>query len=83
LPIQHVPLNERVCTLYNSEEIGDEFHYLFVCENEENEASRKDHLRNYSLHHCTIIKFRQLMNSNSKIKLIHLAKFVTDILRKF
>jgi hypothetical protein len=88
LPIQrgrvlNVPLDERVCTLCNSEEIGDEFHYLFVCEDEEIKASRKNHLRNYFLHHYNIVKFRQLMNSNSKIKLIHLAKFATDILRKF
>jgi hypothetical protein len=87
LPIQrgrviNVPLNERLCTLCNLEEIGDEFHYLFVCENDEIQASRKKHLCNYFLHHCSIVKFGQLMNVKSKVKLIHLAKFVGDILRK-
>jgi hypothetical protein len=56
LPIQrgrviNVPLNERLCTLCNLEEIGDEFHYLFVCENDEIKASRKKHLCNFF---CTI-----------------------------
>ena len=77
LPIQqgrtlNVPLVERICTLCNLGEIGDEFHYLFVCEQEKIKNSRKKHLSNYFLHHCNILKFKQSMNTTFRSKLIHL-----------
>ena len=88
LPIQqgrisNVPLVERICTLCNLGKIGDELHYFFVCDHEKIKNSRKKHLSNYFLHHCNIFKFKQLMNTTFRSKLIHLGKFIEDILAEF
>ena len=39
LPIQHrrslgIPRDERICTICNGGEVGDEFHYLLNCSSE-------------------------------------------------
>ena len=88
LPIQsgrihNIPSCERICTLCTSNEIGDEFHYLFICQNDNIRNSRKKHLSKYFLCNCNILKFNSIMNFQSKTKLIHLAKFALDIMREF
>jgi hypothetical protein len=88
LPIQtgrinDIPSCERLCTLCHLNEIGDEFHYLFICQNENICNSRKRHLSKYFQHHCNVLKFKSLMNIENNAKLIHLAKFVADILTEF
>ena len=45
LPIQHrrslgIPRDERVCTVCHSDEVGDEFHYLLNCSNENVKRNR-------------------------------------------
>ena len=72
----------RLCTLCNSS-IGDEYHYLFECQNFC--SSRKRLLKeNYTKKH-NINSFDKLMNINTtnKIEYKKLCQFFKEILVKF
>ena len=71
------PLNERYCTLCNSGDIGDLYHYLFTCNN------FKD-IRNKSIHRYyrnspNMPKFVELMQTTGKHSLIKLSKFAKSL----
>ena len=81
LPIQSqrfigIPRGERVCELCDSEEIGDEFHYLFSCKDARMTAERKKHLNAYFLQHPNVIKNHSLMNPKTTTKQVKLARLV-------
>ena len=78
LPIQQrrslgIPRDERICTVCDSGEVGDEFHYLLNCSNENVKRNRTKY----------VDKFCSLMNMTSKSKNIKLAKFISCILELF
>ena len=69
------------CKLCNSNELGDEFHYLFKCKHLENE--RKLYLGQTLFRSPNIFTIQRVMNDKSIHKLKKLAKFVAIILNKF
>ena len=61
LPIEtgrwlNIDRNDRICTLCNSNKLGDEFHYLLECSTFQND--RRKNLGNYFMYRCNILKFR-------------------------
>ena len=88
LPIQQrrtlgIPRDERICTVCDSGEVGDEFHYLLNCSNENVKRNRIKYVDKYYTHHPNVPKFCSLMNMTSKYKNIKLAKFISCILQLF
>lgn len=77
---RNTPRNERLCTLCESHDIGDEFHYIFEC-NFFNEERRK-FLSNHFHTRVNVLKYNQLFNSKDVIVLTNLAKFVKIIMSK-
>ena len=70
---------ERFCLLCNQEEIGDEYHYLFVCPHFNNE--RKTYLKRYFYTQPNTVKMYELFN-NSKYY-VKLSQFITVICANF
>ena len=88
LPVQQrrslgIPRDERICTVCDSGEVGDEFHYLLNCSNENVKRNRTKYVDKYYTHHPNVPKFCSLMNMTSKSKNIKLAKFISCILELF
>ena len=86
LPIQtgrylNVPRNERLCTMCNSGDLGDEFHYLLVCPHFT--EVRKRFISNYYIKHPNAIKFHSLMSTCKKTQLLKLIKFIDVLLKNF
>ena len=73
----NIDLSERNCHKCGSNDIGDEFHYLFTCTFFTNE--RRKFIKSYFHKHPSIIKFEQLMKSNGK-DLVKLCKFMSFII---
>ena len=71
----------RICTLCNYNDIGDEFHYLFKCSAFVNE--RKQYISSYHNYRPNTIKMCNLMNMKNKKKLLDLIKFIAIIMKKF
>ena len=78
-----IPREQRVCSLCNENEIGDDFHYLFICKFNDFVILRNRLLNNYFLHHQNAIKFHRLMNPKSYKTLKNLARFVKAIVDQF
>ena len=72
---------EKLCKLCNIKEIGDEYHYLFVCPYFSNQ--RKTFLKSFYIHHPNTYKMHRLFNTKNKNTLIKLAKFMKVILSVF
>ena len=68
----------RLCTLCNRQEIGDEFHYLFNCNHFINER-RKYIPRNF-YRYPNVFNFKNLMCSTDKNTLIKIALFAKIIM---
>ena len=73
LPIQQrrllgIPRDERICTVCDIGEVGDEFHYLLNCSNENVKRNRTKHVDKYYEHRLNVPKFCSLMNMTSKSK---------------
>ena len=84
LPIQQlrytdIPRHNRLCTLCNMGELGDEFHYLFNCKHQEISNSRKIYLSKFYHINPNVIKMHHLFNSASVKKQIKLSKFISTI----
>ena len=74
------PRDERICTVCDSGEGGDEFHYLLNCFNEN---VKRKYVDKYYTHHPNVPKFCRLVNITSKSKTVKLAKFITCIFELF
>ena len=88
LPIQHrlslgIPRAERICTICNNSEVGDEFHYLLNCSNENVKRNRSKYVDKYYTHHSNVPKFCSLMNMSSKSQNVKLARFINCIFELF
>ena len=75
------PLEDRTCTLCESNEIGDEFHYLFKCSKFKDE--RIKYIKEYFLNNPTEHKMKELFNGPTIKQLLNLAKFVYKIIQEF
>ena len=88
LPIQqqrymNIPRHERKCFLCDLDEIGDEYHYLFRCTHQTIIENRLKFIPKYYRTRPNILKFRDLLNSKSKSKLIKISRFISLILEFF
>ena len=88
LPIQQrrsfgIPSDERICTVCDNGKVGDEFHSLLNCSNENVKRNRTKYVDKYYTHHPNVPKFCSLMNMTSISKNIKLAKFISCILELF
>ena len=61
VPFFYINRAERFCLLCNQEEIGDEYHYLFVCPHFNNK--RKTYLKRYFYTHPNTVKMYELFTS--------------------
>ena len=67
----------RYCNLCQSQELGDEFHYLLGCRFLED--SRKQFLDKYFWNRVNIIKFSKLLQTTHRNKLKNICKFIKVI----
>ena len=76
-----VALDNRICTLCNLSEIGDEFHYLFKCSffNED----RFKYVKRYYYSQPNTHKMTQLFNATSNKEILNLGKFIYNIIQHF
>ena len=80
-----IPLEERKYILSNSiarkNDIGDEFHYLFVCNHFKSE--RKNFLKPYFYKCPNIIKFKKLLSAKNINLFIKISCFIEIIIKNF
>ena len=87
LPIEtgrwtNIPRDERICNLCDRQEIGDEFHYIFNCNNITIKNSRKNYLAQYFNKYPNIYKLDILFNLRNKNHLIKLVKFINVVVKR-
>ena len=73
--------NKRLCTMCNSGEIGDEYHYLIVCPMFQ--EARVKFIAKYFYVKPSVFKFLQLINSEEHNVLIKLSKFIKILFSVF
>ena len=69
------------CKICDNNEIGDEFHYLFICPVFQEDRNRL--LKEYYRKFPSMYKFIELMSTTNMKDLRKLAEFATIIIRKF
>ena len=74
-------IDERICTLCDTLEVGDEFHFLYNCTYFNDLRSRC--LKRYYYTHPNMEKTKQLFNVTNKRELLNLAKFIYQVVEKF
>lgn len=74
-------ISDRKCNLCQLNDTGDEFHYLLICPFFQNE--RKVYIKQYYYRSPNIIKFRELLQIKSEVKLKRLSKFMKVIMNHF
>ena len=75
-----ISLHERICPMCLAD-IGDEYHYILICEHFRHE--RINYVKQYYYRHPNVIKFTQLMNTENKLELQKLCKFIEIITNAF
>ena len=78
---QGIPVDERICTLCDIPDVGDEFHYLYKC-SYFNDLRIRCLNRQYYIN-PNMEKTEQLFNVSNKTELLNLAKFIYQIVYKF
>ena len=86
LPIEkgrysNLPRNERHCTLCNSDQVGDEYHFLLEC-TELNEL-RNAHIPRYYTFRPNFHKYAQLMSSSNRKTRLSLCKYIKTGMKLF
>ena len=76
----YIPRENRKCNLCDSNDLGDEFHYLFKCSSLSLERTQL--IKPYYRNRPNVIKFNQLMSSKHVPTLNNLCKFIRCIVRK-
>jgi hypothetical protein len=69
------------CTLCDTQEVGDEFHYLFKCPSFA--IDRQLYIKKIYWNNPSAVKFSSVMNCKKRNELINLCKFISIILDKF
>jgi hypothetical protein len=77
LRFQTIPRCDRLCVLCDLNDIGDEYHYLFVCPHFAH--ARQKFIKRYYSVHPSAFKFQQLFTSRNKVILKNFARFITCI----
>ena len=72
-----IPVHERTCTLCTTNDIGDEFHYLFNCAFFHAQRVR------YIMTDPNTQKIMQLFESPDYGEMVNLAKFADIIMKQF
>ena len=72
-----VSINDRLCHLCDSGDIGDEYHYVMTCK--ALCLEREKYLPQYCHTHANTYKFNELFNSKNKVILEKLCKFIKII----
>lgn len=75
--------SERICKMCTLNVIGDEYHYIMECANDDICANRKMYVNSSVFKHHNTLKMHQLFNSNNKHKLGALSTFIYCIISKF
>ena len=86
LPIQkgrflNIERNQRKCNKCNCNELGDEYHYLFLCP--VFHSVRIKFLKRYFYSRPNAVKYEKLMCSKNRSVLFQLVKFIKTILSHF
>ena len=76
---QGLDINERKCTICYCLEVGDEFHYLFVCPFFSSERKRFIEKHYYS--NPNILKYKELMNCTDERRLKDLCVFAKILIK--
>ena len=74
-----ISLSERVCTLCDLGDVGDEFHYLLKCPFFQNQ--RKMYLDKYYYKRPNMIKFKELLQLQNTSKLSRLCSFAKLLIK--
>ena len=72
---------DRLCTLCDLEDRGDEYHYLFNCCFFENQ--HKIYLKRYYRNRPNTLKMKELFDSTNNKEQSNLIKFIKEILSNF
>jgi len=84
LPIsktRYAAQNSNLCTLCNTQDIGDEYHYILICSHFTKE--RSEYIKKYYYNKPNVLKFSVLFNSRDVKEIYNLAKFVKHIMTTF
>ena len=71
----NIPRNQRYCTLCNSNQFGDEYHFLLECITLS--AIRKKFIPEYFYKSANVLKFSQLLNADVTL-LNKVCKFIIE-----
>ena len=79
----NIPRNQRFCDFCDENLLGDEFHILLECTNEQIKYLRSKHLPKYYQRNSNMYKFIQLFEQSSTNKrlLVKLCKFLKEIFK--
>ena len=78
---KNTPESKLKCPLCDSNDVGDEFHYIFKCK--ALNAMRIQRIPKYFLLSPNVLKFQELFESSDPILLSQLAKFAAHIMECF
>ena len=76
-----IPRRDRLCEKCDLHDIGDEFHYLFICPFFNDD--RKQFVPRYFYAHPNTYRFHALFSSKNRKLLIRLKNFVIKIVKSF
>ncbi len=80
---RQISREERYCTKCNERQIGDEFHVLLQCQNQEIVQLRNMYVPEHYIVRPNPFKFVELMQRNNMELLMNLAQFIKRLLRLF
>ena len=87
LPIEvgrwnNIPRDQRFCTLCHLQKIGDEFHYIFECSENDVAQARLNLLPKHFISRPNTVKYMHLMNARNVVVLKKMCTFLTIVKRK-
>ena len=77
----NTPIEDRKCTLCESNEIGDEFHYLFQCSKFND--GRIKYIKKHYYNNPSEYKMNRLFNESNKKQMLNLSKFIYEVIQEF
>ena len=72
---QRINRSERYCTICNTNDIEDEFHFVLICPAYNN--LRKDLIKRYYVRKPSVSKFIEMMTSHNKNILSNLGNYIS------
>ena len=79
----HLPRDERCCTLCNTGQMGDEFHFLLECQCPLLNDLRMRYIPRYYSTHPNFFKYSELLKLVKRKKTLNLSKYVFEGLKLF